>query len=171
MVRQLLSPLVLIVAFAAAVGASAPARAEDPDFLAFSLGGFDVNDDETAGEARLEYRSDIKLWFVKPFSGVMVNTDAGVYGYGGFLADLFFGRRWVLTPSLAAGFYTDGSGKDLGSGLEFRSQLEFAFRFKSRSRIGLSVSHISNASLDDVNPGTEEVVLTYAVPFSVLLGR
>ena len=33
------------------------------------------------------------------------------------------------------------------------------------------MSHISNASLDDVNPGTEEVVLTYAVPFSVLLGR
>ena len=170
MVRHFLSPLVVIVAFAAEVGASAPASSGDPDFLAFSLGGFDVKDDETAGEARLEYRSDIKLWFVKPFSGVMVNTVAGVYGYGGFLADLFFGRRWVLTPSLAAGFYSDGS-KDLGSGLEFRSQLEFAFRFKSRSRIGLSVSHISNASLDDVNPGTEEVVLTYAVPFSVLLGR
>ncbi len=171
MVRRLASPLVFVATLAAAIAASGPAGADDPDFLAFSIGGFDVSDDETAGEARLEYRSDIKLWFVKPFSGVMVNSDAGIYGYGGFLVDLFFGRRWVLTPSLAAGLYTDGSGKDLGSDVEFRSQLEFAYRFKSRSRIGLSVSHISNASLDDVNPGTEEVVLTYAVPFSVLLGR
>ena len=161
----------LLATFVAVVVMSEPAGADDPDFLAFSIGGFDVNDNETAGEARLEYRSDIKLWFVKPFSGLMVNSDGGVYGYGGFLVDLFFGRRWVVTPSLAAGLYADGSGKDLGSAVEFRSQLEFAFRFTSRSRIGLSVSHISNASLDDVNPGTEEVVLTYAVPFSVLLGR
>ena len=171
MVRRLASPLVLVMALAAVVGASGPASADDPDFLAFSIGGFDVNDDESAGEARLEYRSDIKLWFAKPFSGLMVNTDAGVYGYGGLLVDLFFGRRWVLTPSFAAGLYTDGSGKDLGSAVEFRSQLEFAYRVRSRSRIAMSLSHLSNASLDDVNPGTEEIVLTYAVPFSVLLGR
>ena len=171
MVRRLASPLVLVMALAAVVGASGPASADDPDFLAFSIGGFDVNDDESAGEARLEYRSDIKLWFAKPFSGLMVNTDAGVYGYGGLLVYLFFGRRWVLTPSFAAGLYTDGSGKDLGLAVEFRSQLEFAYRFRSRSRIAMSLSHLSNASLDDVNPGTEEIVLTYAVPFSVLLGR
>ena len=186
MVRRLASPLVLVMALAAVVGASGPASADDPDFLAFSIGGFDVNDDESAGEARLEYRSDIKLWFAKPFSGLMVNTDAGVYGYGGLLVYLFFGRRWVLTLGQDLGsavefrsqrvrrfrrLYTDGSGKDLGSAVEFRSQLEFAYRFRSRSRIAMSLSHLSNASLDDVNPGTEEIVLTYAVPFSVLLGR
>ena len=169
-IRRFSSPPAAIVALAAALIASAPAGADDPDFLAFSLGAFDVNDDETAGEARLEYRSDIKLWFIKPFSGMMVNSDAGVYGYGGILTDLFFGRRWVLTPSFAAGLYTDGSGKDLGSAVEFRSQLEFGYRFASRARIAMSLSHMSNAILDDVNPGTEELVITYAVPFSVLLG-
>ena len=169
--RRLVSPVVLPFAFLTLLAAAGPANAQDPDFLAFSIGGFDVNDDETAGEARLEYRSDIRLWFAKPFSGLMVNTDAGVYGYGGFLVDLFFGRRWVVTPSLAVGLYSDGSGKDLGSTVEFRSQVEFAFRFASRSRIGISLNHVSNAGLDDVNPGTEEIVLTYAVPFSVFLGR
>jgi len=170
-IHRFASPFVLMVALAVAVGASGVARAADSDFLAFSLGAFDVNDDDTAAEARLEYRSDIKLWFAKPFSGVMVNSDAGVYGYGGLLVDLFFGQRWVMTPSFATGLYTDGSGKDLGSAIEFRSQLEFAYRFKSCSRIAVSINHVSNASLDDVNPGTEEIVVTYAVPFSPVLRR
>ena len=171
MFRRLVSSIFLPCALVTLLAAAGPAGAADPDFLAFSIGGFDVNDDETAGEARLEYRSDTRLWLTKPFSGLMVNSDAGVYGYGGLLVDLFIGRRWVLTPSFAAGLYTDGSGKDLGSAVEFRSQVEFAYRFASRSRIGISLNHISNASLDDVNAGTEEIVITYALPFSVLRGR
>ena len=45
------------------------------------------------------------------------------------------------------------------------------FRFDDRSRLSLSLDHLSNAGLDDKNPGTEALVLTYAVPFSVFLGH
>lgn len=155
------------------VGLAAPcvAAADDPDFLAFSLGGFDVNDDEDSVEARLEYRSDLKLFWFKPFSGVMVNYDSAVYGYGGLLLDLYLGRRLVVTPSFAVGAYHEGASKDLGSAIEFRSQIEVGFRFDDRSRLSLSLDHISNAGIDDKNPGTEALVLTYAVPFSVFLGH
>ena len=101
----------------------------------------------------------------------MGTTDSAVYGYAGIGMDIFFGRRVVLTPNFAVGAYHDGDGKDLGHAVEFRSGLELAYRFDNRSRLGIAVHHISNASLGDSNPGTESVVLTYAIPTDMLLGR
>lgn len=160
------------IAFALAFGAPTAAQeADDPDFLAVGLGYFDINDDDDAAEFRLEYRSDKKLLFVKPFSGVMVTTNSAFYGYVGVLLDLYLGRRFVMTPSFAAGYFTNGNGKELGSDVEFRSQIEIGYRFDDRSRLALSFGHISNAGLDDRNPGTEILTITYAVPFAKLLGN
>ena len=156
----LVAGLALVIGVAAA---TAPARADDPAFLAVSAGGFDVNDDDTAGEFRIEYRSDRKYLFLKPMIGLMLNTDGGVYGYGGINLDVFLGRRWVVMPNFAIGGYRRGSSKDLGSIIEFRSGLEIAYRFDDRSRLGVAISHISNASISDNNPGTESLVLTYSI--------
>ena len=135
------SPSLLALVVAVVLASAAPAQADDPDFLSFSLGGYDVNDDEDAVEARLEYRSDIKLWIFKPFSGVMLTSESAAYGYGGILLDLYFGRRLVATPSFAVGLYHNGAGKDLGHAVEFRSQIELAYRFNDRSRLAVSFSH------------------------------
>lgn len=136
---------------------------EDPAFLALGAGFFDINDNEEAAEFRIEYRSARRLWIFKPFGGLMATSDAAVYGYGGILLDVFFGRRWVLTPSFAAGLYEDGGGKDLGHAIEFRSALELAYRFDNRARVGLSFYHMSNSSLADNNPGTEVLTLVYSI--------
>jgi len=146
------------------------AWADDPDFIAFSAGAFDIGKDQTAAEGRLEYRSDIKLWIFKPFAGVMGTSDGGAYGYAGVLVDVFLGNRIVTTISFAPGAYAEGDGKDLGHDLEFRSQLEVAYRFDDRARLGLSISHMSNASIGDKNPGTESLMLTYALPVRGLFG-
>ena len=141
-----------------------PARADDPDFIAFSAGVFDLGKNQTAAEGRLEYRSDFRLWFFKPFAGVMATSDGAAYGYAGVLVDIFFGDRSVASLSFAPGAYTKGSGKNLGHELEFRSQAELAYRFDDRARLGLALSHMSNASIGRKNPGAESLVLTYAVP-------
>ncbi len=143
---------------------SPPAWADDPDFIAFSAGVFDLGKDETAVEGRLEYRSDLRLWIFKPFAGVMATSDSAAYGYAGVLVDMFFGDRVVATLSFAPGAYTKGDGKKLGHELEFRSQVELAYRFDDRARLGLALSHMSNASIGRKNPGAESLVLTYAVP-------
>lgn len=168
--RRLSRTVAAALALAVVAGAG-PARAADPDFLSLSVGAFDVNDDMTAAEFRLEYRSELEWWIFRPFTGLMGNSDGGFYGYGGVLVDVFFGRRFVLTPSFAIGAYDRGSGKDLGHSIEFRSQIELAYRFDDRSRLAISLDHMSNASLDEVNPGTESLMLTYAFPFEILLGR
>jgi len=147
-----------------------PAWADDPDFIAFSAGVFDLGKDRTAAEGRLEYRSDFRLWLFKPFAGVMATSDGGAHVYVGVLVDMYFGRRMVATLSFAPGYYAKGGGKDLGNDLEFRSQLEIAYRFDDRSRLGMSISHLSNASIGKKNPGTENLMLTYAVPVRGLFG-
>jgi opacity protein-like surface antigen len=156
---------------AALLAPASPARADDPDFVTFAGGWFDMNrQKDEAGEFRLEYRSDKKFLLFKPFGGVMATTDGASYYYAGILIDVFFGRRLVVTPSFAPGYYARGSGYDLGHAVEFRSQLEVAYRFDDRSRLGVSFGHMSNARLGDKNPGTESLMLNYSVPLSSITG-
>jgi len=146
-----------------------PALADGPDLLTLGLGYFDYDDDGGAAEFRIEYQSDRNLWFAHPFSGVLVTTDSSLYGYAGILLDLFWGKRIVTTPSFAVGYYTDGNGKDLGSSIEFQSRLKLAYRFTNGSGFGLAISHISNAGIDDDNPGANSFSAYYSIPFNVIL--
>lgn len=157
---------VLVPADGARAGDPGGAPAGDPNFLTLALGAFDVRDDETTAEVRLEFRARHKLAFLKPFGGLMLSGEGGGHLYGGFLLDVFWGRRWVTTLTLAPGFYFEGGGKDLGHALEVRSGIELAYRFDNRARFGLAVSHISNSVVTsaDKNPGAESVMLFYAVP-------
>lgn len=160
----------LALLLAIGVMAAGAARAEEPDFVTFGAGYYDLFDDQAAAEARFEYRfseANKLLWFT-PFAGFTATSDAATYGYAGIAVDVFFGSRWVATPTFAAGLYGNGEGKDLGHAIEFRSGLEIAYRFDDYSRLGLSFTHISNAGIGDRNPGVESLVLFYAVPFDTL---
>jgi lipid A 3-O-deacylase len=148
------------------VAGSRAALADDPPFLAVGAGYFDVGNNQEAAEFRVEYRGPKLLWAIKPVLGVMATSDAAFYGYGGLAMDFYLGRRWVITPSLAAGAYRKGNGKDLGHTVEFRSAIEAAYRFDNRSRLGLTLYHLSNASIGDKNPGTEVLGITYAIPIN-----
>jgi len=154
---------VLLLVLSAGGGA---ARADDPAFLSLGAGAFDVNlQDDTAAEFRVEYRSAKKVWIFKPFGAVAVTSDASLFIHSGVLVDIFFGRRVVLTGSFGPGFYVQGgSDKDLGHPLEFRSQAEIAWRFNDRSRLGLAISHYSNAGLGNENRGAETAMLYYSIP-------
>ena len=61
----------------------------------------------------------------------------------------------IFTPSFGVGYYDDGSGKELGNEIQFRTNLEISYELKNDNRIGLSFSHISNANIGDKNPGVE----------------
>lgn len=161
-----LRPVILAMAVLAATLATGPVLAaeDDPDFVLGRAGFYDINDNEEALEFGGEYRWGKKFWIFKPFAGATVTTDRALYGYGGVLVDIYFGRRLVLTPNFAAGLYSDGDGKDLGSTIEFRSGLEAAYRFDDRSRLGVGIYHISNAGIDKNNPGTEIFSIFYAFP-------
>ncbi len=156
--------LVMLWAACAVLFCSVPAKAET-DLFSLSAGYFDINDDKGASDFRLEYRWDHELlWVIEPWAGLEVTTEGALYGLGGLLADIRVGDSFMITPSFGAGLYHDGDGKDLGHAVQFRTQLELGWEFDNSSRLGVAYSHISNASLDDRNPGAEILGLYYHIP-------
>jgi len=147
---------------------AAPIRSDDPAFLSVGAGAYDALHSNTAGEIRGEYRFSQKLWIFKPFLGMEGTTKRAFYGYGGFLVDIYLGNRWVIMPNAAFGYYDNGAGKDLGSHAEFRTGAEFAYRFDDRSRLGFTFHHISNAGIGKRNPGEEEMLVVFSLPFDLL---
>jgi len=160
----------LAIVLFAAMALTHPATAdEEPAFISLGAGATGVIADRKQGAAfNIEYRSDYELWKIRPFVGGFATSDASLYGYFGFLMDIYFGNRWVLTPNTAVGAYTEGDGQDLGHVIEFRSGFELAYRFDDRSRLGVAVHHLSNASIGDDNPGTETALIYYSIPLNSL---
>lgn len=163
------------LAFILSLLAPAPkAHADDPAFLSIGTGTFDWNRRKDEGvEFRMEYRSNYKIGGIfKPFVAVAGTNTGNYFAGAGVLVDLYVGKRFVITPSFAPHYYTGGNKKlDLDYPLEFRSQIEFAYRFDNRSRLGIAVSHYSNASLGKTNPGTEAATLYYSMPIDTFLGN
>ena len=171
LISGVLGAAIALVMGAGAAQAQDMVNRDDPAFLTVGAGYYDVNDDKDAAEFRLEYWSDSKWWIFKPFAGIMATSDQAVNAFAGIRLDLYFGRRFVVTPSFAPGLYHDGDGKDLGHTIEFRSMIDFAYRFDDRSRLGIGLYHLSNASLSDNNPGTEVISVHYAVPIDRIFGN
>ena len=105
------------------------------------------------------------LYFIKPFIGIEATSDSAIYGLGGFYVEEKIGKNFFLTPNIGAGLYHRGDGKDLGSEIEFRSTIELSYQLKTGKRVGVSLGHISNASIGNKNPGTEILSLSYQTPF------
>ena len=176
--QQTVRALAMLALSVAVAGVAAPAaRAQvsfgspsDPPRIAVGAGAFDVSPSSsnhqggTAAELRAEYRFGDVLGFVSPFIGVQGTSSAAFYGYGGFGIDINFGPNIVLTPNVAAGYFSRGQGTNLGSWWEFRSGAELAWRFEDMSRLGVAVHHTSNAGLTKRNPGEQSVLLMYSVP-------
>jgi lipid A 3-O-deacylase len=167
--KKKISLLAAVAVIAGALSAQ-PARADDPAFLTLTAGWFDLNRQKDQGaEFGIEYRSDKKFWWFKPFATLAGVSNGMTFLGAGVLIDFYFGRRWVVTPSFAPTWWRGKtSDLDLGHALEFRSRLEVAYRFDDRSRLGVAFSHSSNAGLGDSNPGTESLMVHYSIPFDKL---
>ena len=143
---------------------------------------FDGSEKNQTTDFRYEFRSDNSIldigpkednfFFLKPFFGLELTNDSASYFLTGVylednLGQLFEGDRskFFFTPSFGAGIYDDGSGKKLGNDLQFRTSLEVSYELKNKSRIALSLSHISNANLGDKNPGVEILSFYYQIPY------
>ena len=144
---------------------------DDPPRIAIGGGAFDVlpNKNQAGnganGLALTEYRFGDVLWIVAPFVGVFGTGRGAFYGYGGFGFDINFTNRFVLTPTAAVGYFTHGTGIDLGAHTEFRTGAELDYRFENLSRLGLGFYHITNAGIGEHNPGTELVTIVLTMPF------
>ena len=139
-----------------------------PALLSFSAGAFDVLRSrhrtwEFSLEYQLQYTSSYRTLNFRPTFGFMLTAQTSSYLYAGINFDLTF-HDFVVSPGFAAGWYRHGHGKDLGFPLEFRSCLECAWQWQDWRRLGVRLSHLSNASIGRRNPGEESLVLFYSIP-------
>lgn len=134
----------------------------ESDNLMLGAGVFDLRHNSSAA-GTIEYRFGRKVFVVGLSLGLMANTDGGLFGYVGAYGDLSY-KKFYVTPQLAIGGYGEGSSQDLGGVFQFRQSIDFAYRFNNGHRVGIRAAHISNAGIHDLNPGEEELLLSYSLP-------
>ena len=107
---------------------------------------------------------DTFLGKLSPITGFMMTADSASYFYTGVQAEYKIGKL-NLTPSFSPGLYSMGDGKDLGSPLEFKSELQLSVDLRPGTKLGYSQSHLSNAGLDDKNPGADSYMFNFMKSF------
>lgn len=152
--------LCLIFCLLSLVGHAAPP-------LLISLGGglFDLNHSDQSGLFQIEAKFAKYWWQVlRPQVGAMTAGFNSCFLYGGIGADLYLKSHIVCTPSFCPGWYMQGSSKDLGYPLEFRSAVALAYEWDNCVRLGGEFYHISNANLGTLNSGANCLVFFVAFP-------
>ena len=137
----------------------------------FFSGVFDIN---TSSKKRSELFGvqhsnedlfrDTFLGKLSPITGFMMTEDSASYFYTGVQAEYKIGKL-NLTPSFSPGIYSMGDGKDLGSPLEFKSELQLSVDLLPGTKLGYSHSHLSNADLGDKNPGADSYMFNFMKSF------
>ena len=101
---------------------------------------------------------------VSPITGGFLTENNAFYLYSGVQWEYDLGAL-TLTPSFAPGYYNYGNGKDLGSPLEFKSEVQMSLNLSDSTEFGMSYNHISNASLGSKNPGANSYMLNFLKQF------
>mgnify|MGYP001255614054 CR=1 FL=1 len=138
--------------------------------LNFFTGMFDFSDtNQAAGLLGLQHQNEDLfresfLGKLSPITGGFLTEKNAFYIYTGAQAEYDLGP-FKITPSFAPGYYSFGDGKDLGSPLEFKSEVQVSLNFLKNSELGMSYNHISNASLGDKNPGANSYMFNFLKKF------
>ncbi len=155
----------LVFLVASAAPAFAQASTQEPSLIQYVIGDYDVADTPHAPEGRIEWRSGYRMRFgFGSLVGAMANGDGDVYGYAGIYLPFQISPQVYVIPSFAPGLWSRGDGKKLGHAIEFRSQIELNYRLRYGTRIGIALSHMSNAGIDDRNPGVNSVTVSFSIP-------
>ena len=101
---------------------------------------------------------------ISPITGGFLTEKSAFYLYTGAQVEYDLGL-FTITPSFAPGYYNSGDGKDLGSALEFKSEVQVSLNLSNSTEFGMSYNHISNASLGDKNPGANSYMLNFLKQF------
>jgi len=114
----------------------------------------------TFGSVEVEHWMDglpVGVW------GALDVSNEGTFTGLGPAARLLLGSHWTVAASSGPGYCSDRIGWTLGNRLEFRSTAYLFYQMPGDARLGLTLSHYSNAGTARHNPGAETVRLLYAI--------
>ena len=168
--KIVLNILIALISFSFLSLANSEDKKSNDTELNFFTGMFDFSDDkQAAGVFGLQHQNDDLfrnsfLGKLSPITGGFLTENNAFYLYTGAQAEYDLGL-FTITPSFAPGYYNSGDGKDLGSALEFKSEIQMSLNLSDSTELGMSYNHISNASLGDKNPGANSYMINFLKQF------
>ena len=165
-----LNIIIALISFSFLNFANAEEKKINETELNFFTGMFDFSDSKQAsGILGIQHQNDDLfresfLGKLSPISGGFLTEKSAFYLYTGAQAEYEIGL-FTITPSFAPGYYNTGNGKDLGSALEFKSEVQMSLNLSDSTQFGMSYNHISNASLGDKNPGANSYMINFLKQF------
>lgn len=164
--------LLIFVTFATSVNGETQNILKNTHMYSFYSGTFDTIDKERDDQSSLigiEHKNknlfrDTFLGKFSPITGGFITGDNSVYLYTGIEAEYSISRL-KIKPSFSPGYYDAGNGKNLGSELEFKSEIKFDFKIFDNTQIGYSYSHISNNDWGSINPGVNNSTFSFSTAF------
>ena len=168
--RIALNILIALMSFSYLSFANSEEKRSNETELNFFTGMFDFSDTKQAsGVIGLQHQNDDLfresfLGQLSPITGGFFTEKNAFYFYTGAQAEYDLGF-FKITPSFAPGYYNSGDGKDLGSALEFKSEIQMSLNLSENTEFGMSYNHISNASLGDKNPGANSYMINFFKQF------
>jgi len=168
--KIVLNILIALISFSFLSLANSEDKKSNNTELNFFTGMFDFSDDtQAAGVFGLQHQNDDLfrnsfLGKLSPITGGFLTENNAFYLYTGAQAEYDLGL-FTITPSFAPGYYNSGDGKDLGSALEFKSEIQMSLNLSNSTEFGMSYNHISNASLGDKNPGANSYMINFLKQF------
>jgi hypothetical protein len=138
--------------------------------LNFFTGNFDFSDPKQhASVIGIQHQNDdlfrkTFLGYLSPITGGFLTENNAFYFYTGVQSEYNLGFV-TITPSFSPGYYGEGDGKDLGSPLEFKTEVQASLNLSDSFQLGVSYNHISNGGLGDKNPGANSYMFNLLKQF------
>ena len=168
--RIALNILIALMSFSYLSFANSEEKRSNETELNFFTGMFDFSDTKQAsGVIGLQHQNDYLfresfLGQLSPITGGFFTEKNAFYFYTGAQAEYNLGL-FTITPSFAPGYYNSGDGKDLGSALEFKTEIQMSLNLSDSTEFGMSYNHISNAALGTKNPGANSYMINFLKQF------
>ena len=157
----------VILTFALAAATSAQAQS-----IIFGAGYADYSNSDGDDQAifSLEYQHrpfHEATRFSATWGGALsVDTDGDTHIGAGLIGVYSFADRWFIEGSVMPGYYSEGSDQnDLGGSFQIRSLLGLGYTLESGNKLSVAITHKSNASTQDDNPGVNSLLLRYHYSF------
>ncbi|WP_299943547.1 acyloxyacyl hydrolase [uncultured Ruegeria sp.] len=159
--------LLVILAFALTAATAAQAQS-----IIFGAGYADYanSDGEDQAIFSLEYQHrpfHEATRFSATWGGALsVDTEGNTHVGAGLIGLYSFADRWFIEGSVMPGYYNEGSSQyDLGGSFQIRSLLGLGYALDNGNKLSVAITHKSNASTQEDNPGVNALLLRYHYAF------
>lgn len=99
-------------------------------------------------------------------AALTVDTDGDTHLGAGLVGIYTFRDRWFVEGSVFPGYYNESNtANDLGGEFQIRSLFGLGYTLDSGDKVSVAITHISNASTQDDNPGVNSIFLRYHYAF------